>query len=176
MADRSPKKLPAGLEKVFGYDPLTGDLHWLIHRPNKGIKPGDIAGNIQKTGYRRLEHMENSMLAHRIAWLLYYGEEPNMIDHINGNRADNRIENLRSVTPRVNSQNRRRPQKDTRSGFLGVDQARGTKNWRASIQTDGKRVRLGSYETREEAYAAYVAAKQKYHEGCTLSIQPQGEP
>jgi ribosome biogenesis SPOUT family RNA methylase Rps3 len=91
------------------------------------------------------------------------------IDHINGVRTDNRIGNLRDVTQQKNSENMRRPQKRTISGFLGVHvQRRKTVRYLAQIVTDGKLRHLGSYDTAEDAHAAYLEAKRRLHEGCTI--------
>jgi len=97
----------------------------------------------------------------------YYGElPPKYIDHINGVRDDNRITNLRAVTAAGNAENRRRAQKNTASGFLGV--ARNGNNWQAYIRVNKKPTYLGTFKTPEEAHQAYLAAKRKLHATCTL--------
>ena len=104
---------------------------------------------------------------HRIAWLYVYGCWPNNhIDHINGNPDDNSIENLRDVSRKVNLQNMRKATKSSKTGILGVSESAG--RFRASIRIDGKAKYLGSFDDAKTAHAAYIDAKRKYHEGCTL--------
>jgi hypothetical protein len=105
--------------------------------------------------------------AHRLAWLYVHGKWPeNEIDHINGDQTDNRLCNLRDVTRSVNMQNRRKPMPGTKSGYLGVEWS-GT-SWRARIKKNKVRYELGCYPTPEEAFEAYLKAKRRLHEGCTI--------
>jgi hypothetical protein len=105
--------------------------------------------------------------AHRLAWLIAHGVWPDgQIDHINGNRADNRLENLRDVPRAINAQNQRRAPKNSASGFLGV--SRHNNRWRARITIDKRTVRLGTFDTPHQAYAAYLSAKRQLHDGCTI--------
>lgn len=107
-------------------------------------------------------------LAHRLAWLYVYGEWPQHgLDHINGVRLDNRISNLRDVPQTINLENQRKAKGLTKSGFLGVERTRGGK-WAARIVANGKRYGLGVFATPEAAHSAYVTAKRKLHEGCTI--------
>ena len=95
-----------------------------------------------------------------------------MIDHINGNRTDNRICNLRLASPTLNSENQRNPRKDNKSGFLGVtthqNNSRGDIVYRVRVQVKYKSVHIGCFKTPEAAHDAYVAAKRRLHEGCTI--------
>ena len=111
---------------------------------------------------------EREYSAHRLAWLYVHGAWPTgQIDHINGDRGDNRISNLRDVTPALNTQNQRRAARSNKSsGLLGVTANRG--RWLAQISIGGKSRNLGRYATPEEAHAVYVAAKRVLHAGCTL--------
>lgn len=107
-------------------------------------------------------------MAHRLAWLYVYGEWPNGdIDHIDGDRLNNRIANLRDVSRRVNLENQRRPKACNKSGFLGVKTFR-DQRFQARIQVRGVQLHLGTFDTPHEAHAAYVAAKRNLHQGCTL--------
>jgi len=127
------------------------------------------AGWIDAKGYRRLKVKKMSLSAHRLAWFLYYGEHPKGdIDHINGIKNDNRIENLRDVSKSINLQNRRTSSKGSTSKFLGVSWNTKLRKWRAQIKIKGKTKQIGIYEIEEEAYAAYLQYKRKYHEGNTL--------
>jgi hypothetical protein len=98
---------------------------------------------------------------------MFNGELPRgQIDHINGIRDDDRIENLRDVSAAWNQQNRRLPQNNSFTGFLGV-----TKNknrFVARLRIDGKQVVVGSFVSPEEARAAYVSAKTTYHPGYVI--------
>lgn len=111
----------------------------------------------------------HSHLAHRLAWLFVHGHWPEAdIDHINGDRSDNRIDNLRCVTRQHNLMNQRRPRSDNTTGYLGVcvDRARG--EFQARLQVSGRVKHLGRFDNAEAAHAAYVAAKRRLHPTCTL--------
>jgi hypothetical protein len=98
-----------------------------------------------------------------------HGEWPaQQIDHINMNRTDNRIANLRSVSPRVNSENRRTAQSQNLVGLRGVSWRDHCKKWRSRITVHGVEHRLGQFDTAEDAHAAYLEAKRRLHEGCTI--------
>jgi hypothetical protein len=81
-------------------------------------------------------------------------------------KLNNAIANLRDVSPKVNKQNSRKAMIDSISGCLGVSQSK--KRWKASIRVDGRSLYLGSFDTAELAHAAYVCAKRRLHEGCTI--------
>jgi len=109
-----------------------------------------------------------------LAWRLMTGAWPAaMVDHINGRRDDNRWSNLRAADKSVNAQNQTRPMCTNTTGFLGVtiDRRRTTKPYKSAIVVRGRYVSLGAYETPEEAYRAYLAAKAELHPGCALSLQ-----
>src|SRR4051812_45292702 len=91
----------------LSYDPLTGAITRLVDAMN-GRKAGDTATSRQAGGYLTVSVGSRNLFAHRVAWLLAQGEWPQQIDHINGDRKKNRLCNLRNVTNRVNSQNRKR--------------------------------------------------------------------
>jgi len=113
-------------------------------------------------------------LAHRLAWLYVHGVMPKKnIDHINGVKTDNRIENLRDVAQSVNLQNLQRARKNRKSSrLLGVSHSnRGTclaRPYRARIVVDGRELSLGTFATEQEAHQAYLAAKRIHHEGCVI--------
>lgn len=135
--------------KDFKYNPETGE----IFNTN-----GKIQINPDKSGYYRCNHKINgkweTVKAHRLAWFLYHGETPNIIDHINGVKSDNRIENLRNTNTKGNNHNRK---------AKGGCYHKRDKLWQASIVVDGKQKYIGSYKTEEEMYQAYLEAKEKYH-------------
>jgi len=133
------------LHELFTYD----GLH-LIRKVNRGpAKAGDIAGCLEpKSGYWRIFLCGRSNGAHRLIWLYVHGEWPNIIDHINRVRHDNRIENLRDVDYYVNARNRCATQRST-TGIMGVSLRRG--RYRASIGLNGKTLVLGTFDTIEES-------------------------
>lgn len=153
------------LSRHFIYDPDTG----AVSTKAVGRRALRKAGYLDRKGY--LRHLlcgpgGRSLLLHRVAWTLFHGEPPKQqIDHINGDKADNRIENLRDVSMSVNAQNRRRPM--TATGFLGVTKHQAGR-FQAQIRVGDKNHYLGLYDTPEEAHAVYVAAKRELHEGCSI--------
>jgi hypothetical protein len=153
--------------RVFLYDPESGLLSWRA-RPSVGVKVGDSAGSKRKDGYLGLKYRGQQYLAHRIAWLITYGSWPVQdVDHIDGNRSNNAIANLRDVSRAMNVQNVRAPRcSNEASGMLGVTK-RGRK-WQASIWAGGRRSYLGLFSAPEEAHAAYVQAKRQLHPGNTM--------
>jgi hypothetical protein len=129
------------------------------------MKANAIAGGLVSK-YWRIRLEKRLIAAHRIAWLITYGEWPkDDIDHINGDPLDNRIENLRACTRSQNCQNKRKPTGE--NPYLGVT-AFGDK-WRAQIKGRGNKNRhLGLFATPEEARDAYIKAKRKEHSHGTL--------
>lgn len=146
----------------------TGVFTWA--RDSMRAKRGAIAGSKNKiNGYVELCVYGKKYLAHRVAWLIARGTNAELpIDHINGNRSDNRIANLRLDESGINAQNIRKPKKQNTSGFLGVTFCRHTGRWLAQICVNRKHKNLGRFDTPEQAYAAYLDAKRLMHDGCTL--------
>ena len=102
--------------------------------------------------------------AHRLIWAIVHGELPKgHIDHINGNRSDNRIQNLRVVTQQQNSHNQQNINKRNKSGFRGVCWNRKSSKWQASISVNSKTIYIGVFSTPENAHLAYLDAKKVYH-------------
>lgn len=152
---------------LLDYDPSTGVLTWKGYQ-----RRSNSAGGLHKsTGYRRTSVLGKTYSDHRLVWLLVYGVWPkHEIDHINGIRDDNRIANLREVPHRINQQNQRAPKSHNKAGFLGVRKTKNVKkdSWVAKIVYEGKQHLVGYYDTPEEAHAAYLEAKRRLHEGCTI--------
>lgn len=155
------------LRNILNYNPLTGVFTWSIRRKGgRGI--GKEAGARMSHGYRSIGIDGRDYTAHRLAWLYVHGEWPAAyIDHINGDRADNRISNLRDVSQSVNMQNVYAPKSNNKSGFRGVSWHKQRSKFAARIKVDGKYRSLGLFESPEKAAAAYIAAKRELHEGCT---------
>lgn len=151
------------------YDPGTGDFRWLI-RPARHIRIGDIAGSFTQERYRQIKFGGKTYFAHRLAWLLTYGEWPvGQIDHINGIKHDNRIVNLREVTSSENIQAIFTAQSNSATGLRGTTQLKATGRFQSRIAVAGKRVFLGDFETAEQAHAAYIKAKAELHPASNLS-------
>lgn len=153
------------LKAVFHYDPETG-LFTRTAKPSGRIKIGDVAGTNQR-GYLAFHVAGVLCRAHRMAWLYVHGVQPSgFLDHINGNRADNRIGNLREATPGQNCQNTRTTHKNNKLGFKGVnfDPRRTENQFLAYISTNRKRRFIGSFPSAETAHDAYLQAKRQQHE------------
>ncbi len=158
------------LRERLSYNTETGEFRWKTTKPRSSARPGDIAGSVSN-GYRIIEIDGKRHLGHRLAWLYVYGRWPErMIDHVDGNRSNNAIGNLRDVSRAVNGQNQKRAQSHSSTGVLGVTRIKraGGKPYMAQIVVGGKLKYLGVYSTAEEAGAVYLDAKRRLHEGCTL--------
>lgn len=149
------------LKETLNYDPETGIFTWKETR--RGLRIGDVAGCIAKHGYIVIRVDKRLYTAHRLAWLYVYGEWPSKnIDHINRNRSDNRISNLRSASQSENCQNTSL-RSDNKSGHAGVYWCKNSQKWRAYIGVDGKRISLGYFHEKDDAIAAQSDAKTRYH-------------
>jgi hypothetical protein len=128
---------------------------------------GAVAGTVNSNGYRTVSLRSRIHFAHRLIWLYMTGEWPNgWVDHIDGDKLNNKWANLRDVTPQVNKQNLRKPHKDSSTGLLGAYRHRD--RFRSYIGLNGVQHWIGSFDTAEEAHQAYVEAKRKLHQGNTL--------
>ena len=145
---------------LLSYDPQTGLFTHKVDGHKR--KAGAVTGRLDTKGYVRIRLLGYEFKAHRLAWLLTYGMWPTAeIDHINGCPSDNRIMNLRDVSVAVNGWNRAKAMRNNKTGVLGVCEMNG--KFVAQIGVDGKRVRLGAYDTVEAATAAYGKAKAELH-------------
>lgn len=145
--------------ELLSYDPETGTLTWKVSRSR--VRAGAQAGNLDHNGYVRVRIDGVGYLAHRVAWLIVHGSCPDLLDHKNGNRLDNRLQNLRPASPRLNQANRRIAKNNT-SGVKGIIKEKGRTKWRARIRFHGKLLHLGAFDTKEEAAAAYASNAQRY--------------
>jgi len=157
------------IRKRLNYDNLTGGLFWnpisetdyLSKTWNKRFA-GQEAGTIMGDGYRYISVADKRYAAHRVAWLLTYGEWPkDQIDHINHIRLDNAILNLRVVDRATNSKNRTKQANNT-SGINGVYFKKSISRWCAYIKIETKMKHLGYFKTKDEAVAARLAANKFY--------------
>jgi hypothetical protein len=163
------------IRALLHYDPLTGVFTRLVKTCNS-VKVGDVAGFVsQVDGYTRISVEKQQYLGHVLAWVYMTGKWPEgEIDHWDTDRGNTRFANLRDVSTKVNSENKRSARADNKSsGLLGVtwDAKRG--KWLAQIgirNDDGSRRNktLGRYRDKHVAHLAYVNAKRQLHVGCTI--------
>lgn len=149
------------LKELLSYDENTGDFTWI--KKGHGIKIGRIAGTTTKHTYRQIMIDNKTYLSHRLVWLYVYGYFPDkLIDHINGNGLDNRINNLREADHSQNLHNSRLCKRNT-SGFKGVFWHCSNKKWYAQININGKNKHLGFFDSKYLANEAVSVARYKYH-------------
>ncbi len=150
------------------YDAETGVFTWAV--AGRGIRVGAVAGVKTSEGYWQIKLGFKAYRAHRLAWFLVHGVWPDgSIDHINGDRLDNRIANLRIASHAVNMQNKRVAMANNKScGLLGVTWNIQHERWQASVMVNKKRHFLGHFDTPEAAHAAYLEAKRRLQPGCTI--------
>jgi len=153
------------LRSMLDYDPDTGIFRWRM-QPSRNVNAGAVAGSVKYLGYISIRVNRTDFMAHRLAWLYTHGVMPTHdIDHINGDKTDNRIRNLRDVSRSVNLQNQTCPRMDNTSGYLGVSFRKDTKRWCAQIKVNRRKQHLGYFKSAEAAHAAYLAAKLRLHPG-----------
>ncbi|CAN7517413.1 HNH endonuclease [Brucella pseudogrignonensis] len=170
-----PLPSPEVLRQLLNYDPETGKLFWkergaeiiaderIRNSWNSAWAEKEAFTCIAPVGYRQGNLMMKRQYAHRVAWAIFYGEWPILhIDHINGDRTDNRIENLRQAN-RNNNQHNQGLRKSNTSGFKGVSWNRQCEKWAAWICVGGKQRYLGLHATAEDAHAAYCDAAKRFH-------------
>lgn len=153
-------RLGEAVRERFEYSPDTGILTRKSGRA--------LVGYARRDGYIDVDIMVDGVnyrtKAHRLAWFLSTGKWPEgVIDHINGDRSDNRIKNLRDVPSRLNAHNIKAVDIDG-GKFRGISSTPGGK-YRAEIQDGERRIDLGCWNTPEEAIASYTTAKRLLHAG-----------
>lgn len=156
------------VRQIFNYDTDSGLLTWRIRTSNR-IQLGAQAGNRDHYGYLKVCVSYRYYKVHRLIWLHVHGVWPTkQIDHIDRDKLNNRIANLRDVSQSVNQQNRFRARTDNASGFLGVTRHSASKRWQTQIDVNGRRHYLGLFDTPEAAHAVYLDAKRLLHSSCTI--------
>jgi hypothetical protein len=153
------------LKEYLFYNPETGVFSCI--KPSGKRKVGDRVGAVSG-GYLQIGFGMYRERAHRLAWLYMYGEMPKVIDHINGNRSDNRLCNLRNVTQQENVQNYRNVPKHNNTGYLGVSYFKATNKFSAYVTNNYKKIHLGYFDDPKVAHEAYLTAKRKLHTSCTI--------
>lgn len=147
----------------FLYDPEAGHILLAQSSPEHAHRIGKRVGSLYLDGYRRVSIGRTRILEHRLAWALSHGAWPeDFIDHVNGDRSDNRLINLREASRSENGQNRAKSSNNS-SGFTGVSFCKRYNCWQASIQFQRKPKFIGYFETPEFAAAAYAEAKSALH-------------
>ena len=149
------------LHELFEY--RDGNLYWKTNRGSKKCK-GKKAGCLTVQGYDqfRVRELGGAMKVHRAVYLMHHKYLPEFIDHINGNRSDNRIENLRSATKEENGQNRIMPSHNT-SGVKNVSWMKNNKKWGVHLRINGKKRWFGLHDDLEFAELVAMEARNKYH-------------
>jgi len=173
MTRRSPT--PQELREFLRYEPKTGKLFWkprdvsffktdrACNSWNAKYENKEALTACKSGGYRHGCILSRQHLAHRVAWALHHGVWPSdQIDHINGDTADNRILNLRVVTPQENQMNTKMRRNNT-SGVMGVGWRNDMAKWAANIQIEGRRKHLGLFEDKSDAIAARSEAEAQYN-------------
>ena len=141
------------VNSILNYDKDTGSITWKKNRKESWI--GKFAGSYTSAGYHELNLQKNSkrnrLLGHRVAWLLTHKRWPEKhIDHINGDKADNRIANLREVDNQENHKNMKR-HVGNKSGHTGIYWSKACSKWQAYICIDSKQTYLGVFDDLDDA-------------------------
>ena len=138
-----------------------GELYWKVARSNR-VKVGQKTGWVSKIGYVYVNVNKIPTCAHRIIFAMHYGHFPEQVDHINGNKSDNRIENLRAATRSENYWNAK-TRADNTSGIKGIHWESQRNKWRASCNKHGKRYDAGFFDDIEEAKTALHILRSSIH-------------
>ena len=183
-------KLLRTINEALSFDEKSGEFTWL-ERPishfdseisarkwNNRFKH-KFAGTITLKGYVHIHLLGRRWKAHQLVWLIYHGRIPSEIDHVDGNRSNNRLNNLREVDHAQNMKNQRMHSTNT-SGHVGVYLVKyptGVK-WRASILANGVTHNLGTFTTKLEAIEARSAASKRlgFHKNHGARIIPPSTP
>lgn len=170
VADGDENSISADrLRWLLDYDPEAG-IFTTRHAGSRGPAGRVLGGKVTTRGktYTSINIDGRFYKAHRLAWLHVHGEWPNgMLDHIDGDGENNRLDNLRPADSSLNAWNRLPNREATKSGLIGVSPITNSQRFQAHIDLDKKRVYLGSFDTAEEASTAYWAAKRDMHPGAT---------
>lgn len=149
------------IDSFLNYDPDGGQFTWKVSSGT--VKAGAVAGTVTKNGYLKISICGKSYRAHRLAWIIMNGNSPSdQLDHIDGNRLNNSISNLRECSNLQNGQNKR-SKPGSSSKYLGVHWNSRIMKWQASIKINGVSKYLGVFDDEEDAYSAYKSEKNLIH-------------
>ena len=151
------------LERLH-YNECTGVFTWINPGQYRTQHIGSKAGSVANTGYRTISINRKAYLAHRLAWFYIYGEWPNIeVDHIDRNRDNNSLSNLRLATKSENRHNRVKAHTVNKTGLIGAVYRKNRGYFEAKIKVNNKRVHLGTFSSAHDAHKAYLKAKLELH-------------
>lgn len=156
------------VKSLFDYSTETGDL---IRKTSfNRWKSGQAIGFKNTSGYLEAGVNKKTYQVSHLVWCYFNGPVPigREIDHINGKKLDNRIENLRVADRAMNNQNKRISRNDSALKVLGVSWHKASKSFVAQISKSGVKFHLGCFKSIDEASEAYIQAKRNLHQGCTI--------
>lgn len=135
-----PQEVIDEMKERLNYDPNTGVITWRESKSNY-VKNGTECGTLKPSGYLVINFSKQLYRAHRVAWVMHYGKNPStFLDHVNQDKTDNRIENLREASSSQNKCNITR-RSDNKSGYRGISWDRFRNKWKVEVQIQGKSVR-----------------------------------
>lgn len=149
------------LKELVNYDKNTGIFTWKKRTSNR-VKVGDVIGNLHNCGYIEMRVDKTRILAHRLAWLYTYGYIPQIIDHIDGNKQNNKICNLREATHKTNAYNSK-IRSDNKSGVRCVSWDKTRNSWEIRLKIDGKLKHYGNYKYLDDAKEAADKIRMLHH-------------
>ena len=147
------------LHELFRYE--NGKLYWKV-KPNRNIRLNSEAGTVNNNGYVIVTINGKKHQAHRIIWEMHGREPAPMIDHINGDTKDNRIENLRAANNSRNQMNSKL-RNNSKSGIKGVSWCNTYKKWIGQIWVEGHCHKVGRYDSKDECANAVAKAREVLH-------------
>lgn len=157
----SIETMKLALEALETFEYKEGVLYWKNPVAIR-LKAGDPAGTLANNGYLRTHWKEKFYLNHRLIWLMHNKELPEFIDHIDGDRLNNRIENLRSATASQNQHNQKL-RSNNKSGVKGVSWANATKKWRVQMKVNGKLKHIGLFDDLNVAKQVAETTRNEIH-------------
>lgn len=151
----------ADLHSLFEYK--DGDLYWKTNSGGNGcVKAGAKAGTTHPDGYKSVRIKNTMIKQHRVIYMMFFGQLPKFIDHIDGDPSNNRIENLREANPSQNSWNHRMS-KNNKSGIKGVSWHKRKNKWIASCSINGSLKHVGYFENKSDAEEAVKSFRETNH-------------